>query len=82
MPIIRTSSLPAPPTLAPIYEPSEEITHVTERRDSNLSEMSLEMVPVRELTGLAATFGIEQDDCYEAAELRRKIEEKRQALKL
>ena len=43
--------------------------------------MCLENVPIRELTGLAATFGIEQDDCFEASDLRKKIEEKREIMK-
>ena len=68
--------LPMPPaTLAPIIEPSEEFD--VKYSHSTLSEMSLENVPIRELTGLAETLGISQDDCYEAAELRKKIEEKR-----
>ena len=56
------SSLPVPPTLAPIIEPSEEFEY-KEYRDrepskSALTEMCLDHVPIRELTGLAAIFGI------------------------
>lgn len=43
--------------------------------------MCLDNVPIRELTGIASTFGIRQDDCFEAGELRQKIEEKREVLK-
>ena len=80
VPMMRMSSLPTPPGLAPILEPSSEFEYWPTRRESSLSEMSLDAVPIRELTGLAATFGIEQNDCYEAADLRRKIEEKRRSL--
>ena len=79
------SSLPVQPTLAPIIEPSEEFEYKeyrdrkpsAEYRDhkpSALTEMCLDHVPIRELTGLAAIFGIDQENCFEASELRRKIE--------
>ena len=58
MPIVRTSSLPPmPSTLFPIIEPSEEFD-MASHNHSTVSEMSLEGVPIRELTGLAETLGI------------------------
>ena len=68
-----------PPELAPVMEPSEE--KVVGQSTSDLSEVSLDVIPIRELTGLAEIMGIKQDDCFEAAELRKKIEEKRNMLR-
>ena len=49
------SSLPMPPTLAPIIEPDEEFEYkeYRERKPSAMTEMCLDTVPIRELTGLA-----------------------------
>ena len=68
-----------PPELAPVMEPSEE--KVVGQSTSDLSEVSLDVIPIRELTGLAEIMGIKQDDCFESAELRKKIEEKRNLLR-
>ena len=68
-----------PPVLAPVAEPSED--KVLGQSTSDLSEVSLDVIPIRELTGLAQLMGIKQDDCFEAGELRKKIEEKRNLLR-